>query len=69
MRRMAQFDLAQVRRAMKRNAQGRMLRLNGNSTTQGAIAGASRQRTRKLPPFGKTGALPAEIVTGGPEDL
>jgi hypothetical protein len=42
--RMARFDLAQVRRAMKRNAQGRMRRLNVNSTTQGAIAGQGRQR-------------------------
>ena len=50
MRRMARFDLAQVSRAMKRNAQGRMLRLNGNSTTQGAIAGASRQRTPQIAP-------------------
>ena len=39
--RMARFDLAQVRRAMKRNAQGRMRRLNGNSATQGATSGAA----------------------------
>ena len=39
--RMARFDLAQVRRAMKRNAQGRMRRLNGNSTMQGATGGAA----------------------------
>ncbi len=39
--RMARFDLAQVRRAMKRNAQGRMRRLNGNTITQGAIGGAA----------------------------
>ena len=41
MRRMARFDLAQVRRAMKRNAEGRMLRLNNNSTLQGATGGAA----------------------------
>ena len=39
--RMARFDLSQVRRAMKRNAQGRMRRLNGNSTVQGATGGAA----------------------------
>ena len=39
--RMARFDLAQVRRAMKRNAQGRMRRLNGNSPMQGATGGAA----------------------------
>ena len=50
MRRMARFDLAQVRRAMKRNAQGRMLRLNGNSTTQGATGGAAADaHSRKAP--------------------
>ena len=48
--RMARFDLAQVRRAMKRNAQGRMRRLNGNSITQGAIAGQGRQRAPQPAP-------------------
>ena len=41
LRRMARFDLTQVRRAMKRNAQGRMLRLNNTATVQGAIGGAA----------------------------
>jgi hypothetical protein len=50
MRRMARFDLAQVRRAMKRNAEGRMLRLNNNSTLQGAIAGQGRQRAPRTAP-------------------
>ena len=50
LRRRARFDLAQVRRAMKRNAQVRMRRLNGNSTMQGAIAGASRQRATRTAP-------------------
>ena len=63
--RMARFNLAQVRRAMKRNGQSRMRRLNGNSTSQGAIAGASRRRAPQKPPVGKTGALPTGIVTGG----
>ena len=48
--RMARFDLTQVRRAMKRNAQGRMRRLNGNSNTQGAIAGRGRQRAPQTAP-------------------
>jgi len=37
--RMARFDLVQVRRAMKRNAHGRMLRLNNTASRQGATAG------------------------------
>ena len=48
--RMARFDLAQVRRAMKRNAQGRMRRLNGKSTVQGAIAGQGRRRAPQNAP-------------------
>ena len=48
--RMARFDLAQVRRAMKRNAEGRMLRLNNNSTLQGATAGQGRQRAPHIAP-------------------
>jgi len=53
--RMARFNLAQVRRAMKRNGQSRMRRLNGNSTPQGAIAGASRRRAPKSPRSVKRG--------------
>ena len=41
LRRMARFDLVQVRRAMKRNAHGRMLRLNSNSITEGATGGSA----------------------------
>ena len=48
--RMARFDLAQVRRAMKRNAQGRMRRLNGNSITQGATGGAAAGAHRSIAP-------------------
>jgi len=48
--RMARFDLAEVRRAMKRNGRSRMRRLNGNSPPQGAIAGASRRRAAKKRP-------------------
>ena len=48
--RMARFDLAQVRRAMKRNAQGRMRRLNGNSTTQGATGGAAAGAHSRIAP-------------------
>ena len=50
LRRMARFDLAQVRRAMKRNAQGRMRRLNGNSTMQGATGGAAAGALRRTAP-------------------
>ena len=53
--RMARFNLAQVRRAMKRNGQSRMRRLNGTSTPQGAIAGASRRRAAKSPRSVKRG--------------
>ena len=48
--RMARFDLAKVRRAMERNGRSRMRRLNGNSTPQGAIAGASRRRAPQKRP-------------------
>ena len=48
--RMARFDLVQVRRAMKRNAQGRMLRLNNTASRQGAIAGQGRRRAPRTAP-------------------
>ena len=47
--RMARFDLAEVRCAMKRNGRNRMRRLNGKSGSAGAIAGASRRRAPKCP--------------------
>ena len=50
LRRMARFDLAQVRRAMKRNAQGRMLRLNSIATVQGATGGAAVGAHRRIAP-------------------
>ena len=50
LRRMARFDLTQVRRAMKRNAQGRMLRLNNKASRQGAIAGQGRRRAPQIAP-------------------
>ena len=50
LRRMARFDLVQVRRAMKRNAQGRRLRLNGTATVRGAIAGAAAGAHRSVAP-------------------
>ncbi len=50
LRRMARFDLTQVRRAMKRNAQGRMLRLNSNLTTQGATGGAAAGAHSRIAP-------------------
>ena len=53
--RMARFDLAEVRRAMKRNGRSRMRRLNGKSRSAGAIAGASRRRARKSPRSVKRG--------------
>ena len=48
--RMARFDLAKVRRVMARNGRSRMRRLNGTSTPQGAIAGASRWRAQQKRP-------------------
>jgi helix-turn-helix protein len=48
--RMARFDLAEVRRAMKRNGRRRMRRLNGNSKKQGATAGGSRRRAQQKRP-------------------
>ena len=47
--RMARFNLAKVQRAMERNGRHRMRRLNGNSVSAGAIAGASRRRARNSP--------------------
>mgnify|MGYP001592079971 CR=1 FL=1 len=48
--RMARFNLAKVQRAMERNGRSRMLRLNSNSTVQGAIAGQGRQRAPQTAP-------------------
>ena len=48
--RMARFNLAKVQRAMERKGRSRMLRLNSNSTTQGAIAGRGRQRAPQTAP-------------------
>ena len=53
--RMARFDLAEVRRAMKRNGRSRMRRLNGISTPQGATAGQGRRRAPKSPRSVKRG--------------
>ena len=55
--RMARFDLTQVRRAMVQNGRSHMRRLNGNSTQQGAIAGASQRRAQQTRP---------RLVTRGP---
>jgi len=54
-RHMVRFDLAQVRRVMARNGRSRMRRLNGNSGSGGAIAGASRRRAPKSPRSVKRG--------------
>mgnify|MGYP001562885142 CR=1 FL=1 len=48
--RMARFDLTQVQRAMARNGKTRMLRLNSNSITQGAIGGAAADAHRRTAP-------------------
>jgi hypothetical protein len=48
--RMARFNLAQVRRAMKRNGQSRMRRLNGGSIPEGAPAGQGRRRAQQKAP-------------------
>jgi hypothetical protein len=48
--RMARFDLSRVRRAMKRNAQGRMLSLKSTGPRQGATGGATAgAHSRKAP--------------------
>jgi hypothetical protein len=52
--RMARFDLAKVRRAMACNGRSLMHRLNGNSTPQGATAGASRRRAQQKRPCSVT---------------
>jgi excisionase family DNA binding protein len=56
-RHMVRFDLAEVRRAMKRNGRSRLRRLNGTSTLQGATAGASRRRAPKRPRSVKRGLV------------
>ena len=48
--RMARFNLAKVQRAMERNGRSRMLRLNGNTTTQGATGGAAAGAHRRNAP-------------------
>jgi len=53
--RMARFNLAKVQRAMERNGRSRMRRLNGTSTTQGAIAGQGRRRAPQSPRSVKRG--------------
>ena len=63
--RMARFDLTKVPRAMERNGQTRVRRLNGTATVQGATGGGSRRRAQPSPRPGDTGALPTGIVTGG----
>ena len=50
LRRMARFNLAKVQRAMERNGRSRMLRLNSNSTVQGALAGQGRRRAPRTAP-------------------
>jgi len=56
-RHMVRFNLAKVQRAMERNGRSRMRRLNGTSTPQGAIAGASRRRAPKSPRTVKRGLV------------
>ena len=48
--RMARFNLAQVRRAMKRNGRSRMRRLNGTAMAKGATAGQGRRRAPQKSP-------------------
>ena len=50
LRRMAQFNLAKVQRAMERNGRSRMRRLTGNSATQGATGGAAAGAHRRIAP-------------------
>ena len=49
--RMARFNLAKVQRAMERNGRSRMLRLNGNTTTQGATGGAAAGAHSRIAPI------------------
>jgi len=62
----ARFDLAKVRWAMERNGRSRMLRLNGKSESAERDRRPRPAARPEKPPFGKTGALPTGIVTGGP---
>ncbi len=48
--RMARFNLAKVQRAMERNGQSRMLRLDCNSTVQGATGGAAAGAHSRIAP-------------------
>jgi len=54
-RHMVRFDLAEVRRTIKRNGRSRMRRLNGNSTPEGATAGQGRRRAPYSPRSVKRG--------------
>ena len=58
------FSLRQVRHQMERNAIIHLQR-----RVAGAIADGGRRRAQPSPRIGKTGALPTEIVTGGPKIL
>ena len=48
--RMAWFNLAKVQRAMERNGRSRMLRLDCNSTVQGATGGAAAGAHSRIAP-------------------
>ena len=50
LRRIAQFNLAQVQRAMARNGRSRMHRLNNKSPLQGATGGAAAGAHSRIAP-------------------
>ena len=58
------FDLRKIRAQMQRNA---VVRLKERSAC--APGGTAGRAQDDQPPSGKTGALPTEIVTGGPKIL
>lgn len=63
-RRALRFDLQKVSTCMRRNAKARFEARSASAP--GGIAGRAQADP---PPFGKTGALATQIVTGGPKIL
>jgi excisionase family DNA binding protein len=55
------FDLQEVRTCMQRNAEARF-----GARAARAPGGTAGRAQADQPPSGNTGALPTEIVTGGP---
>ena len=58
------FDLREVHTCMQRNAAARF-----GARSASARGGTAGRAQDDQPPIGKTGALPTQIVTGGPKIL